>query len=166
MAVLTTPNTPLVVTTNTNTNLLALLSPALTHSLYLASIFQRLLSTTTIFVLFRAYIISLLLLKQTFYASQILLLQTLYASRILLVQSFYASQILLVQSYYASAILAREVFVAGKMGWKAAEPLRKKLFFELIDFCLGGGNGVILLVFWPGWIVLGGGSWGVWWVCG
>lgn len=42
----------------------------------------------------------------------------------------------------------------GRMGWKATEGLRKKLWFEFMVFVLGGGNGLFLLVFWPGWIVL------------
>lgn len=53
-----------------------------------------------------------------------------------------------------------------KMGWKATESLRKKLLYEFADFVLGSGNSLVLLVFWPGWIVVGGGVWGVKWVCG
>jgi len=40
------------------------------------------------------------------------------------------------------------------------------MFFEFAVFILGGGNQVILIVFWPGWIVVGGGVWGMWMVCG
>jgi len=53
-----------------------------------------------------------------------------------------------------------------RRSWKASEKLRNKLFFELVVFVLGGGNGMILLVFWPGWIVIGGGVLGVWMICG
>jgi hypothetical protein len=125
------------------------LSPAFSHSLYLAVVFQRLLSTTTVFVLFRAYLLSALLLRQ----------------------SFYAAQILLVQSAYASALLAQQIVRAATqtltLSWRATTPLRKKLVFEFMVFVLGaGGNNIILLVFWPGWLVVGPGVWGVMWACG
>ena len=129
-------------------NVLSFLPPALTQSLYLAVIFQRLLSTTTVFVLFRAYLLSGLLLRQ----------------------SFFACEILLVQSYYASALVAHQLFLATKqslrLGWRATEPLRKKLLFEFMVFVLGSGNGIILLVFWPGWLVVGPGVWCMMWACG
>ncbi|TVY62813.1 hypothetical protein LSUE1_G010255 [Lachnellula suecica] len=146
MTILAAPTKP----TNllNNRPILTLLSPALSSSLYLATIFQRLLSTTTLFLFLRAYILSLLLLRQ----------------------SYYISQVLLLQSYYASSLLAKNGYWASKEGiqksWKATEKLRKKLFFELAVFVLGGGNGVILIVFWPGWIFVGGGVWGVWMICG
>lgn len=54
-----------------------------------------------------------------------------------------------------------------KRGWKATEELRKKLFFEFMAFVLGaGGNQILLVVFWPGWVVLVGGAVGIWWACG
>jgi hypothetical protein len=132
-----------------SSDVLAFLSPALTHSLYLAFIFQRLLSTTTVFVLFRAYLLSGLLLRQ----------------------SFYATEILLAQSYYASRLVAQQFFLASKrslsLAWRKTNPLRKKLFFEFMVFVLGGGgNGIILLVFWPGWLVVGPGVWCVMWAWG
>lgn len=148
MTVLTHPTTTPTHLLPNNRPLLTLLSPALSSSLYLATIFQRLLSTTTLFLFLRAYILSLILLRQ----------------------SYHISQILLLQSYYASSILAKHGFWASKEGarraWKASEKLRNKLFFEFAVFILGGGNQVILIVFWPGWIVVGGGVWGVWMVCG
>jgi hypothetical protein len=127
----------------------SVLSPALTHSLYLAFIFQRLLSTTTVFLLFRAYLLSDLLLRQ----------------------SFYACEILLAQSWYASGIVAKQLFLASKqslrLAWRATATLRKKLFFEFMVFMLGaGGNSIILLVFWPGWLVVGPPVLYLMWACG
>lgn len=141
-----TPSSSLVAPSS---DVLAFVSPALTHSLYLAFIFQRLLSTTTIFVLFRAYLLSGLLLRQ----------------------AFYATEILLAQSYYASSLVAQQFFLASKrslsLAWRTTDPLRQKLFFEFMVFVLGGGgNGIILLVFWPGWLVVGPGVWCVMWACG
>jgi hypothetical protein len=129
-------------------NILAFLSPALTHSLYLAFIFHRVLSTTTVFVLFRAYLLSGLLLHQ----------------------SFYACELLLAQSYYATRLAAHQLLLASRrslgLAWRATGTLRNKLFFEFMVFVLGGGNGIILVVFWPGWIVIGPGVFWVWWACG
>lgn len=140
------PTSSTLLATTSSRNILNILSPALTHSLYLATVFQRLLSTTTVFLVFRAYYFSILLLRQ----------------------SFYATQLLLLQSYYASSLLSKQLFSttkqAMKAGWKAAKPLREKLFFEFMVFVLGGGNGLLLVVFWPGWIVVAG-AWGLWRAC-
>lgn len=48
----------------------------------------------------------------------------------------------------------------GNLAWSAwnSKPgrrLRKKLEFEFFVLILGCGNGVCLLVFWPGWILIG-----------
>jgi len=148
MTVLTPAQNPSTFITSTSQNqLLTIVSHPLTHSLYLATIFQRLLSTTTLFILFRAYFLTLLLLRQ----------------------SFSAAQILLVQTYYAVALLTKQLFntlkQAIKLGWKATERFRKKIFFEFMVFILGGGNGFLLVILWPGWIVLGGAAWSIWKVC-
>lgn len=149
MTVLTSsPHPSALLPTTSSANILTILSPALTHSLYLAAILQRLLSTTTLFLFLRAYLSSLFILRQT----------------------FYATQLLLIQSYHASALLARGTYpivkMGGRRGWKATEKFRKKLFFEFTAFVLGsGGNQLLLLVFWPGWVVLGGGAMGIRWAC-
>jgi len=149
MTVLTpSPNPTTLLSPSQRTNILQLLSPALTHSLYLATIFQQLVSTTTLFLFIRAYISSLFILRQ----------------------SFCASQILLMQSYYASTRAYKQISPVAKQGlrqgWKATERLRNKLFFEFMVFVLGGGSQVILAVFWPGWIVIGGAAGGIYWACG
>jgi hypothetical protein len=145
MAVLTNPTT---ITTRNTKPILTLLSPAFANSYYLVTILQRLLSTTTLFLLFRTYLLSLFLLQQ----------------------SYHASQILLIQSLYASSIACKNAYWASKQGmrvlWRSTEGLRKKLFMEFMIFVLGGGNQFILVVFWPGWIVIGGGIWGIWSLCG
>ncbi|KAH9220111.1 hypothetical protein DL95DRAFT_383460 [Leptodontidium sp. 2 PMI_412] len=134
--------------TSTTTITISLLSPALTHSFYLASTFHRLLSTTTLFLFLRTYMLSLLLLQNSLYVSQVLLLKANYTTLLVAKNSL---------------AITKEM---GRMGWKASENLRKKLWFEFMVFVLGGGgNGLILLVFWPGWIVL----WcvyGAWVACG
>lgn len=146
MAVLKASSNPRTTpTTAHNTQpILTLLSPAFSNSLYLATILQRLLSTTTLFLLFRTYLVSLFLLQQSYYASQILLIRSLYAS-----------SILCKNAYWTSKQVMRAL-------WRSTEGIRKKLFREFMIFILGGGNQLILVVFWPGWIVVGGSAWGVW----
>lgn len=145
MAVLTSLTNPsaLLNPTSANNNVLSLLSPALTHSRYLAVLFHY-ISTSTLLLLFRAYLLSFVLLRQ----------------------GLYASQVLLVQSYYAAELLSRNFLFAiehaMRLGWKYTEPLRRKLAFELAVFVLGSGNGLFLILFWPGWIVIGG-VLGLWW---
>lgn len=38
--------------------------------------------------------------------------------------------------------------------YTAIRRLRKKVAFELITFMLGAGNGIFLLIFWPGWLLI------------
>jgi hypothetical protein len=143
------PNPSALLSSTSGATILELLSPALTYSLYFAAVFQQLLSTTTLFLSMRTYVLSLLLLRQ----------------------ASYASHVLLIQSYYASSLCLKQlcpVVKAGvEQGWTAMEKFRNKLFFEFMVFVLGpGGNSVLLLVFWPGWFVVGGGVWGIRWACG
>jgi len=105
--------------------LLTLISP----TLYLAAVFHRLLSTTTLFLLLR----SLVVLRQAYYISQLLLLRC-----------------------------ARNVNWMKSRSWSVSEKLRNKLYFEVMVFVLGGGNGVLLLLFWPGWILI----WVIWMIWG
>ncbi|KAG5982326.1 hypothetical protein E4U43_006459, partial [Claviceps pusilla] len=46
--------------------------------------------------------------------------------------------------------------MAGLWEAKSTEALRKKVFYEIAVFILGCGNPVILLLLWPGWLVVGG----------
>ena len=50
------------------------------------------------------------------------------------------------------------------MSWnsKCFAKLRRKLWFELAIWIMGGGNAVIVLVFWPGWWILLGAYWALW----
>ena len=54
-----------------------------------------------------------------------------------------------------SLIMSHRVAVGA---WDAGSTrvLRKKLFYELAVFILGSGNGLILVLFWPGWLLVGG----------
>lgn len=52
--------------------------------------------------------------------------------------------------------------------WKALEPIRNKCFNEFMNWLLNPGLGVtmITMVFWPGWIVVGAGYAGWWFLVG
>lgn len=126
-------------------NLARLVFPALSSSLYFAQVLQEVISTTTLFLLFRSYIVSGILLRQFGSLSWLLLVQSLYAS-------------VLVGKQAGSAAL----WSFGR-SWKALEPLRKKLAFEFFTTILGSGNQLILVLFWPGWIFVWGGM-GLWFV--
>lgn len=57
-------------------------------------------------------------------------------------------------------IAAMSVTALSKVAWgawnsKQCRRLRKKLEFEFFVLILGSGNGLILMVFWPGWILIG-----------
>ncbi|CAG8949339.1 hypothetical protein HYFRA_00004965 [Hymenoscyphus fraxineus] len=133
-----TPSKPLTLTPPS-------LSPP---SLYLP-LLPRILSTTTLF-----------LLLQTYNTLNTLALQSYYAATVLACQSYYAS-------WYTTVLLVKQAFVLVKYGawavkegikrvWRGSEGLRRKLWFELGVFILGNGNGIFLILFWPGWIVVGG----------
>lgn len=115
------------------------LTPALVHS-------ANLLSTTALFLILRTSILSQILLKQSFYASQVLVLQTFLASRLVFSHSY--------------AILRK----GCRAMWKRSEPFRDRCFFEFMVWILNP-NALALLIFWPGWVLLGG-VYGVWSLCG
>jgi hypothetical protein len=146
MAVLNASSSPTTtLTTSQNTKpTLSLLSPAVSNSLYLAAVIQQLLSTTTIFLLFRTYLLSLFLFQQ----------------------SYHASQVLLIRSLNASFLLCKKASWVSKQGMrvlrKKTEGIRQRLFREFMIFILGGGNQLFLVLFWPGWILVGGSVWAAW----
>jgi hypothetical protein len=56
--------------------------------------------------------------------------------------------------------------IKGVWDSKSVVTLRNKVFHEFATFILGGGNGIFLMIFWPGWWVLGGTVWAAWMFCG
>lgn len=135
MAILTpTQHSSTVKTLSQRNHFISTFSPALTHSLKFALLFQRLLSTTTFFVCVRLSIF------------------TLYTTKLLLLNALYASKLLVFNLLIASRVVALRIAFAV---WKYTEKARKKLFFEFMLWILNP-NAVVLFVFWPGWIVLTG----------
>ncbi|KAL7629789.1 hypothetical protein AAE478_001312 [Parahypoxylon ruwenzoriense] len=69
-----------------------------------------------------------------------------------------ASQIFAGQAYVALTFFRFQATVLGKIIWntKTIARLRKKIMFEFFTLILGsGGNTLFLVLFWPGWWVLG-----------
>ncbi|KAG6110191.1 hypothetical protein E4U13_005481 [Claviceps humidiphila] len=52
---------------------------------------------------------------------------------------------------------------AGRWEGRSTQALRKKLFYEIAVFVLGCGNPVIVLLLWPGWLIVGGLAFVLWW---
>ncbi|KAJ5042232.1 uncharacterized protein L3040_004786 [Drepanopeziza brunnea f. sp. 'multigermtubi'] len=113
-------------------------SPARNHSSpHLAWTAHRLLSSTTLSLLLRAYLLSLALLRSSLHAA-----------------------------LYAAALGLCTARVALATAWTATESLRRRVFFEVMVFLLGGGQGVFLVLFWPGWVLLTGLGVALWTVYG
>ncbi|KAG5915626.1 hypothetical protein E4U61_004429 [Claviceps capensis] len=51
---------------------------------------------------------------------------------------------------------------AGRWEGRSTQALRKKLFYEIAVFVLGCGNPVIVLLLWPGWLIVGGLAFVLW----
>jgi hypothetical protein len=129
-----TQHSSTVKTLNHSSLLVSALHPALVRSLNFALLFQRLLSTTTFFVCVRLSVF------------------TLYTTKLLLLNAVYASKLLAINLLIASKVVA---WGLASTIWKWTEKIRRKLFFEFMIWILNP-NAVILFIFWPGWIVLGG----------
>ncbi|KAH7171396.1 hypothetical protein EDB81DRAFT_638026 [Dactylonectria macrodidyma] len=139
---LTTSKVELGVSVSPHSDVIRLLGPALEIALR----FQRLLSSVTLFLCVRAW-----------FLASLTLVNILYASRIAAVQAFVATKFGAFHCYTMSTRAAN-----GVWNCQTVQKLRKKLFYEFAVFILGGGNCIFVVVFWPGWWVIGGASWGIW----
>jgi len=141
MSLLTTPQRPTTLLSRTSTSkshtlqnskstTLDVVTPALNISLLLATTLRSILYTLSIIALF-----------QITYTVQYtkLIIQTIF-----------------LYTGYLTKITFNYARYAGDNGWKRTESLRRKLFFEFMVFILGCGNGILLIVLWPGWILVGG----------
>ncbi|KAK4666668.1 hypothetical protein QC763_302390 [Podospora pseudopauciseta] len=101
-----------------------------------------------------------------------LYLNTLFALTILASASFVASKAVAYRSFLLSKILAESGVLAGRWVYakvwngQRSRLFRKRLEFEIFVLLFGSGNTILLLVLWPGWIVLGLAGVGWWLVNG
>ncbi|KFA61725.1 hypothetical protein S40285_10108 [Stachybotrys chlorohalonatus IBT 40285] len=147
VGILTTSRVEPSVSINRNSDALAYLSSTLPY----ATVVHHALGSVSLFLCMQAYVTACAAFSIALYASKILAFQAYIATK----YSAYHARIV-------SAWALAEVYRS-----KTLERLRKKLFFEFATFVLGGcGNGLFLVVFWPGWIVIGGASFAMWQVVG
>ncbi len=102
-----------------------------------------------------------------------LLVRTYFAATIVATASLWASRSIAWRAFLASRVLAAQaLFLTKRLAWtawdcKRARRFRKRLQFEIFVLILGpGGNALLLLMFWPGWLFLAGLGWGVWQLTG
>jgi hypothetical protein len=116
-----------------------------------AVLLHRVLSTVSVYLCLQAYTLAAI----TFTTA-------LWISRVFAFQAYMATKLGAFHAYIASAKALAQLYRS-----KTIRVLRKKLFFEFAVFILGGyGNGLFLLIFWPGWLVIGGTSYALWQLCG
>jgi hypothetical protein len=112
--------------------------------LNLAIWFQQILSSAT-----------LLLFLRTYLAARVIGAALLFGSRVAALNAFFASRLLALKS----ATMTQQALT---MLWNSQTSirLRKKLEYEFFVLILGPtGNLMCLLLFWPGWVVLGAMGW-------
>ncbi|KAI1857489.1 hypothetical protein JX265_011224 [Neoarthrinium moseri] len=131
MALISTPGSRQTILLGQGSDIIAALGPTLEVAVQC----QQMLSGLSLFLFLRTY-----------FAVSCLL----FASRIVAVQSAFVSRFMLLQTAMLSKRFGRAVWNSQPI-----RRLRKKLQFEFFTFVLGGGNSLCLLLFWPGWWILG-----------
>ncbi|KAG6063044.1 hypothetical protein E4U16_001026, partial [Claviceps sp. LM84 group G4] len=59
-------------------------------------------------------------------------------------------------------VASKSLATGGRWEGRSTQALRKKLFYEIAVFVLGCGNPFIVLLFWPGWLIVGGLAFVLW----
>ncbi len=160
-------------TAGSNYNVYTILSPAINTFISFGAICRNVIHVVLLFVFFNTYTLFHILFRQSLYATQILLIQSYYTSIQLSqhlywtsIKTAYVSQVLLTESCYGLALLCLNLYWVSIKAfwylWDVTERPRRKVAFEFAVFLLGGGNGLVLLAFWPGWLLVGLGVWLVW----
>lgn len=90
-----------------------------------------------------------LVIQQAFLLSHVALTYLYRGSKFTSIQSLLISKFLLAKS---AVTLCQTTWIVWDS--KTIRRLRKKLEFEFFVLILGFGNGLVLSVFWPGWIFL------------
>ncbi|KHN99356.1 uncharacterized protein MAM_03054 [Metarhizium album ARSEF 1941] len=100
--------------------------------------------------------------------SSFLYIQTCFVTSLAVVSALCASRFLTIRAYVATESGAVHAFnmsakaFANLWDAKTTRVLRRNLFYEFAVFILGSGNSIILLLFWPGWLVVGGATFALW----
>ncbi|GJN70689.1 hypothetical protein PLIIFM63780_002721 [Purpureocillium lilacinum] len=117
----------------------------LSPSLILASHCQRVLATLSYVVCLRAYLVASVALPHASYASRFLVAWAVGAAK--------------TGAFHVLHMSSKAVADAWES--QPVRQVRQKLFYEFAVFILGGGNALILLLFWPGWLILAAAIWGL-----
>ena len=104
------------------------------------------------------------LLSNGLLASRQFLIHGKYTTIFLALRSYYLAQLIAISAYY----IAKKATIKGwrtgvvvmKEAYRRSEPARQRLFFEFM-LLLFHPAPMIMLIFWPGWVVVGGVY--VWW---
>jgi len=115
--------------------------------LNLAIWFQQILSSATLLLFIRTYLAARVIAAALIFASRVAALNTLIVSRLLAVKS--------------GAMTMQALSVL----WDStgSKRLRKKIEYEFFLLILSpSGNLMCLMLFWPGWIILGAMGWSLW----
>lgn len=143
MAILAASRKEPSVSLRTRLDLLGSLRPTLDFSLRL----QQLATTASLFLILRACFLGSIVLSHLW-----------LVCRVLSVQAFLTTRLL-------GLTIGRLAKSAVWRLWrsKAVRRLRKKLVMEFFVLVLGpSGNALVLVIFWPGWLVLAGLVWLAW----
>ncbi|KAH6610111.1 hypothetical protein Trco_000131 [Trichoderma cornu-damae] len=128
--------------------------------------------STVIAGLGRAFALPLQLHHRFRRASLSICLQSYFISYALIAGASSACRLLLFRALVASAFLLRHVFAVSCKAtldvWdsRGVRRVRARLFDEFALFILGYGNAMFLVLFWPGWLILGGACVALWQLTG
>ncbi|OPB42548.1 hypothetical protein A0O28_0036660 [Trichoderma guizhouense] len=102
-----------------------------------------------------------------------------HISSFICLQSYFISSILFISTrhaffyaFIASAFLLKHVFamttkaIVDAWDSKSIQKIRARIFYEFAVFILGCGNAIFLIVFWPGWLLIGGALFALWQLAG
>ncbi|KAL2158867.1 hypothetical protein VTH06DRAFT_4059 [Thermothelomyces fergusii] len=109
--------------------------------------FQQLIGSAAFHIAVRAYFVAAVAATVSLWASRSIVWKTLLGSRV---------------------VVEKGLFLAKRLSWNAwdskpSRRLRRRLELELFSWLLGpGGNTLLLMLFWPGWLMLAALFWGLW----
>ncbi|KAK1759026.1 hypothetical protein QBC47DRAFT_97659 [Echria macrotheca] len=136
-----TTSTPSV-TLHQHSNVISSLGPLVD----LAVRFQRILGSVACLAAIRLYLAAGRLLQALWFASYLAAFKAILWFRFL--------------SYNTAAVTRRLLWAAWDS--KQSRRIRRKLEFEFFVLILGPGNALLLLLFWPGWLLVATAAWAFW----
>lgn len=112
-------------------------------------------------IVLRFQSLTLFLSLRAYFVASVACISIIHATNVLAWNALYVAKL----GAFHGATLSRKATL-GIWRSRNVQALRKKLFYEFAVFILGGGNLLFILIFWPGWWLVAGASWGLWWFFG